>query len=164
MKTMNVKRINILLLIVGILAVLATSAYSAKADDDGRRKIVGTWVCNVHEGSPDPFKALQTFHADGTFTETSSNLAKGEEGPAHGVWSKDGNKYRLTFQLFAFDPASSESVGMIRVRITLRLDSADHLTATSELAEFINPDGTIIELGGGPDAYTCDRLKVLPVP
>ncbi|HKY55174.1 MAG TPA: hypothetical protein VJM08_12745 [Anaerolineales bacterium] len=161
---MNVKRISISLLMVILLVAIATSAYSAKADDDGRRKIVGTWVCNVHEGSPDPFQALQTFHADGTFTETSSNLAKGEEGPAHGVWSKDGNKYHLTFQLFAFDPASSESVGMIRVRISLRLDDADHLTATSELAEFIDPDGNITELGGGPDAYTCTRMKVLPVP
>ena len=161
---MNLKRLSIALITLTLVAAVATSAYAAKADDDSRRKIVGTWICNVHEGSPDPFKALQTFHADGTFTETSSNLAKGEEGPAHGVWSKDSNKYRLIFQLFAFDPASSESVGMIRVRISLRLDNADHLTATSELAEFINPDGTITELGGGPDAYTCDRLKVLPVP
>jgi hypothetical protein len=161
---MNIKRIGIRLLLVALVAAIATTAYTAKADDDGRRKIVGTWICNVHEGSPDPFKALQTFHADGTFTETSSLLARGEEGPAHGVWKRDGRNYRLTFQLFAFDPASSQSVGMIRVRISLRLDSADHLTATSELAEFISPDGSITELGGGPDAYTCDRLKVLPVP
>ena len=163
---MNIKRIGIALLITGVIAALATSAYAAanQAEAARQNKLVGTWVCNVHAGSPDPFKALQTFHADGTFTETSSNLAKGEEGPAHGVWRKDGQEYRLTFQLFAFDPAAGESVGMIRVRISLRLDSADHLTATSEFAEFINPDGTITELGGGPDAYTCERLQVIPVP
>jgi hypothetical protein len=54
---MNTKRIHIVLVLVALIAVIATSAYSAKADDDDRRrKIVGTWICNVHEGSPDPFR------------------------------------------------------------------------------------------------------------
>jgi hypothetical protein len=159
-----------MLLITALIAALATSVYAAANPAEAARqnKLVGTWVCSVHEGAPDAFKALQTFHADGTFTETSSLLAKGEEGPAQGVWAKSAGKgenvYDLTFQLFAFDPASRESVGMLRIRISLRLDGADHLTATSEFAEFVNPDGTITELGGGPDAYTCDRLQVIPVP
>lgn len=159
---MNTKRIKFALLIVGLIAILVTSAFAAKADDDGRRKLVGTWVCDV-PGEP-PFRALQTFHADGTFTETSSLLGQEQKGPAHGVWSRDDGKYRLTFQLFAFDPATGDNVGMIRVRISLRLDSADHLTATFGFADFIDPDGTITELGGGPDAYTCERMKVVPVP
>ena len=85
----------------------------AKDDEDSRRKLVGTWICDVPNGDPVPFMALQTFHADGTFTETSSLLGRGEEGPAHGVWSRDDGKYRLTFQLFAFDPATGDNVGMI---------------------------------------------------
>ena len=161
---MNTKRISILLVIVGLIAAIASSAYAARADDDGRRKIVGTWVCDVPNGEPVPFMALQTFHDDGTFTETSSLLGRGEEGPAHGVWSRDGSIYRLTFQLFAFDPATGESTGMFRVRVSLQLDSPDHLTATFAFADFIDPDGTITELGGGPDAYTCTRMKVVPVP
>lgn len=161
---MNLKRISIVLVLVAVIAVIATSAYAARADDDGRRKIVGTWVCDVPNGDPVPFMALQTFHADGTFTETSSLLGRGEEGPAHGVWSRDDDIYRLTFQLFAFDPATGDNVGMIRVRVSLRLDSADQLTAIFGFADFIDLDGTITELGGGPDAYTCTRLKVVPVP
>ena len=160
---MNTKRIKFALLIVGLIAILVTSAFAANGDD-GHRKIVGTWICDVPNGDPVPFMALQTFHADGTFTETSSLLGRGEEGPAHGVWSRDDGLYRLTFQLFAFDPATGDNVGMIRVRVSLRLDSADHLTATFAFADFINLDGSITELGGGPDAYTCDRMKVVPVP
>lgn len=159
---MNIKRISVRLLMVALIAAIATSAYTAKADDDSRRKIVGTWVCDVPNGDPVPFQALQTFHEDGTFTETSSLLGRGEEGPAHGVWKRDGRLYRLTFQLFAFDSATGDNVGMIRVRVSLKLDKADLLTATFASADFINPDGTITELGGGPDAYTCTRMKVLP--
>ena len=161
---MNTKRISIVLLVVGVIATLVTSAYTTNKDDDSRRKLVGTWVCDVPNGDPVPFMALQTFHADGTFTETSSLLGRGEEGPAHGVWSRDDGLYRLTFQLFAFNPATGDNVGMIRVRVSLRMDSADHLTATFAFADFIDLDGSINELGGGPDAYTCDRMKVVPVP
>jgi len=55
-------------------------------------------------------------------------------------------------------------VGMIRVRVSLKVVKPDHLTATFGFADFINPDGTITELGGGPDAYTCTRMNVVPVP
>ena len=159
---MNIKRIGVRLLMVALLAAIATSAFTAQKDDNARRKIVGTWVCDVPNGDPVPFKALQTFHDDGTFTETSSLLARGEEGPAHGVWKRDGRIYRLTFQLFAFDPATGESTGMFRIRVSLKLEKQNLLTATFASADFIHPDGTIEELGGGPDAYSCTRLKVLP--
>ena len=39
---MNLKRMSIRLLLVDLDATIAASAYTAKADDDGRRKIVGT--------------------------------------------------------------------------------------------------------------------------
>lgn len=159
---MNIKAISVRLLLVALVAAIATSAYTAKADDDERRKIVGTWVCDAPGGEPVPFKALQTFHEDGTFTETSSLLARGEEGPAHGVWKRDGRLYGLTFQLFAFDPATGESTGMFRVRVSLQLDKQDLLTATFASVDLIHPDGTIEELGGGPDPYSCTRMRVLP--
>jgi hypothetical protein len=162
---MNIKRMTVRLLLVALVAAIATSAYTAQADDDDRRrKIVGTWLCDVPNGQPVPFKALQTFHADGTFTETSSLLGRGEEGPAHGVWKRDGRVYRLTFQLFIFDPATGDNVGMVRVRITLKLESANQLNATGSYVELIAPDGTVTPLGGEENPYTCTRIKVLPVP
>jgi hypothetical protein len=162
---MNLKRISVRLLLAALVAAIATSAFTVKADDDGRRKIVGTWFCDiaVPEGQP-PFRALQTFHADGTFTETSSDLAKGLEGPAHGVWRRAAGKYQLTFQLFAFDPETQVSTGMIRVRISLRQDGPNRLKATFGVVEFVDFDGTITELDRGPDPYTCTRIKVVPVP
>lgn len=161
---MNIKRIKNVLLIIGVIATLVTSAYVVN-DDDGHRKIVGTWFCDVavEEGQP-PFRALQTFHADSTFTETSSDLAKGLEGPAHGVWKRAGDQYQLTFQLFAFDPDTHESTGMIRVRVSLQLDGPDRLKATFGVLDSIDLDGNITELGRGPDQYTCTRVKVVPVP
>ena len=161
---MNLKSLSFKLLMVALVTVIAASAFAAKADDGSRRKIVGTWLCDVPNGQPVPFQALQTFHEDGTFTETSSLLARGEEGPAHGVWKRDGNVHRLTFQLFIFDPSTGENVGMIRVRVSLRLESADQLNATSSFAELIAPDGSVIELGGEANPYTCTRVNVLPVP
>jgi hypothetical protein len=161
---MNIKRISIRLLLVALVAVIATSAFTARADDDGRRRIVGTWLCDVPNGQPVPFKALQTYHADGTFTETSSLLVRGEEGPAHGVWKRAGHLYRLTFQLFIFDPATGENVGMIRVRATLQLASANQLNATAGYVELIAPDGSVTPLGSEENPFTCTRIKVLPVP
>lgn len=160
---MNAKRISFTLLILGVIAALATSAYVA-SDKDGSGKLVGTWICDVPNGQPVPFQALQTFHEDGTFIETSSLLGRGEEGPAHGVWSRDKNLYRLTFQLFAFDPATGENVGMIRVRTTLELESADQLNATAGYVEFVAPDGSVEFLGSETNPYTCTRIRVLPVP
>jgi hypothetical protein len=161
---MNIKRMSVRLLLVALLAAIATSAYTAKVDDDGRRKIVGTWLCDVPNGQPVPFQALHTFHEDGTFIETSSLLGRGEEGPAHGVWKRDGRLYRLTFQLFAFDPITGDNVGMIRVRATLKLESADQLNATAGFVEFIAPDGSVTPLGSETNPFTCARIKVLPVP
>jgi hypothetical protein len=163
--SMNTKRtilIALVLCLIGLLA-LAGFAQASPANADSANKLAGTWLCDV-VSAPEPFRALQTFHEDGTFTETSSLLAEGQEGPAQGVWVRDGRDYQLTFQLFAFDPETTESTGMIRVRIRLQVDSATHLTATYGIVEFIEPDGTVIELGAGPDPYTCTRVEVIPVP
>jgi hypothetical protein len=46
--------------------------------------------------------------------------------------------------------------------VSLKLDQPDHLTATFGSADFIDPDGTITELGGGPNPYSCTRMKVVP--
>jgi hypothetical protein len=162
---MNIKRISVRLLLVSLVAAIAASAFTVKADKDNQGKIVGTWFCDVavEEGQP-PFRALQTFHAGGTFTETSSDLVKLVEGPAHGVWKGADDEYQLTFQLFAFDSAAQTSTGMIRVRVSLQMDGPDRLKATFGVVEFIDFDGTITELDRGPDPYTCTRVKVVPVP
>lgn len=122
--------------------------------------LVGTWVINV-PASPGgaEFNALQTFHAEGTMTETSDLLAKLGEGPAHGAWTGKKRDYQITFELFVFDP-DGNSAGRVRVRATIRLTDEDNFTADSSV-DFIEPNGNVIpDIGSGP--FTGTRLKVMP--
>jgi hypothetical protein len=123
-------------------------------------KIVGTWLITVPDAPDAPgFKALQTFHENGTFTETSDLLGQGVEGPAHGAWSGKKNDYRLSFQLFTFDEDGNPSV-RIQVRCTIRIVNENTLQATTTV-DIIEPDGNIIPaVGGGP--FTGVRLPVVP--
>jgi hypothetical protein len=123
-------------------------------------KIVGTWLITVPDAPGAPgFKALQTFHENGTFTETSDLLGQGVEGPAHGAWSGKKNDYRSTFQLFTFDENGNPSV-RIRVRCTIRIVNENSLQATTTV-DIIEPDGNIItNVGGGP--FSGVRLPVVP--
>lgn len=122
-------------------------------------KIVGTWLITVPDSPGVPgFKALHTFHENGTFTETSDLLGQGVEGPSHGAWNGKKNDYRLTFHLFTFDENGLPSV-RIRVRCTIKV-VGDTLTATTTV-DIIEPDGNIIlAVGGGP--FSGVRLPVVP--
>ena len=125
--------------------------------------LVGTWLIDISEsdaGFP-PFRALHTFHDGGTFTEVSNLLAKLGETPAHGAWTGSGSRYNLTFELFAFDPATKDPVGIVRVRVAIRLLSRNELVGDTAV-DFIAPDGTVERgIDGGP--FTGKRIKVLPV-
>ena len=123
--------------------------------------IGGSWNIKVAEsdGGFPPFEALHTFGLDGTFVETSSNLATGTEGPAHGVWERvRPNRYLLTFELFIFDPQTGASVGRVRVRCSIQMRSANELTAMTAV-DVIEPDGTVIsDVDGGP--FEGSRIRV----
>lgn len=125
--------------------------------------LVGTWSIHIptSEGGAPPFNALQAFHDGGTFTESSDLLITQTEGPAFGVWKRNGGHYTLTFQLFVFDPDKKESVGMVRVRANIRMLSRDEFVADS-VVDFIAPDGTI-EKGIDRGPFYGKRIKVLPV-
>lgn len=123
---------------------------------------VGTWHIRVpvsDQGFP-PFEALQTYHAGGTMSETSSNLPALAETPAFGVWAKNGSGYDMTFQLFVFDSAGT-SVGRVQVRTFIELVSVDSLKAKTAV-DFIDPDGNIVpNIDGGP--FFGKRIRPTPV-
>ncbi len=157
---MYTKRI-LLTLIVGVVATVILSAYSAA--DAAQPNLVGTWKVTISTstGGLPPFEALQTFNADGTMIETSSLLGQGEEGPAHGVWSGQGDDFNSTFYLFIFDKESGEHTGMVRVRTQMHLDTLDHLTAQTAV-DLIAPDGSVTpNVDSGP--FEATRLKVEPL-
>jgi hypothetical protein len=150
-----------LIVIVAVGLMVAVSTTGAQAPG-----LVGTWKVTIP--APDgtiAFEALQTFHADGTFTETSSLLGQKEEGPAHGAWSQDGDHYNLKFMLFAFDKETGLSNGMIQVKLQIKLDGADNWSAQTGSVNFIAPDGSMEVLDdGGSDSptITATRIKADP--
>ncbi|MBX7171656.1 MAG: hypothetical protein K1X72_11920 [Pyrinomonadaceae bacterium] len=142
--------------------VRAAHAEGADMRNPAASRLTGTWYVTVPGATPDQnFYAYQTFGSDGTFVETSSLLITLTEGPAHGVWEPRRNGAALTFELFAFDPATSTQVGRIRVRCVIRLTDADHITADT-VVDFIEPNGNVIpEIATGP--FTGERVKVRPL-
>lgn len=116
--------------------------------------LTGTWYIVVPGAAP--FSAYHTFGSDGTFVETSSLLGMNGEGPAHGTWERSLRGSLLTFELFAFDPATGESVGRIRVRNFVRVNNG-RLNAIG-VVDFIDPDGTVTE-GIDTGTFTGDRVR-----
>ena len=122
--------------------------------------LVGSWVLDVTLVNSPPFHALQTFHSNGTMSETSDLLANLGEGPGHGAWARTDEGYVSTFELFIFEPDHTPA-GRIRVRENLKLVDGDHLTGFT-VADLILPDGTLIEnIDSGP--VTGTRVRVMPV-
>lgn len=73
---------------------------------------------------PNPFPALNTFHAGGTMSETGSRSPPSMRSPGHGVWQRTGGKTfdaRYTFQ--GFDANGFLATNMdVRSAITLAAD------------------------------------------
>ena len=142
---MRNRRIKTTLIGLGLLAVLSTTLYGAASAHHARPSIVGTWEVTVptSAGNPRPtFYALLTFFADGNFIEgNSSNPAV--TTPAHGVWVGSGGNYRLTFETFTFDE-QGQSTGRIQAHLSIKMDDADHFTATYR-ADAIDLEGKVTE-------------------
>jgi hypothetical protein len=138
-------------------ALLAMSA-GVRAQTPSLDRIVGTWVVHVPDPT-EPFDSLQTFSADGTFTENSSLLAQLIEGPGHGVWrSTGGGTYLCTFQLFTFGDDRTAN-GRIRIRAQIALDDNDHFTARF-VVDFMQSDGTVMN-SVGSGSFTGTRMAVV---
>jgi hypothetical protein len=120
--------------------------------------LTGTWYIVVPGAAP--FSAYHTFGSDGTFVETSSLLGMNGEGPAHGTWERSFRGSLLTFELFAFDPATGETVGRIRVRNFVRINNGT-LSAIG-VVDFIELDGTVIE-NIDTGTFTGERVRARSV-
>jgi len=128
---MHNKRSFIILIVIGLFAVLTTTAYAATNAHPAAPGIVGTWetIIPQSEGNPRPtFESLLTFFADGNMVEVNStNPAL--DAPAHGVWIGSGNTYLLTFEAFTFDDHGKHT-GKVKAHLSIKMDGADHFTAT----------------------------------
>ncbi|HEV7238377.1 MAG TPA: hypothetical protein VGQ36_03985 [Thermoanaerobaculia bacterium] len=123
-------------------------------------RLTGSWLFEVKTTASPAFRALQTFHSNGTVSESTDLIAQLGEGPGHGVWERDGDSYTATFELFIFEPDHTPA-GMIRVRETMTLLSNRVLEGFA-VADLILPDGTVIEnIDNGP--LTGRRIDVMKV-
>src|SRR5262245_39259100 len=126
---MRTKRFFITLTVIVLLALLTTSAYAASSEQPSSSNLVGTWRINVpaSEGFWDAFEGLHTFFADGNWIEANS---LGEVN--HGVWMGNGSTSFLTFEGYSFDE-QRKYTGKFQVRASIKLESADTLTAQWEM-------------------------------
>lgn len=125
------KRIFTLLMIIGLLAVLTTTAYATGSAHPAAPGIVGAWktVIPQAEGNPRPtFESMLTFFADGNMIE-DNDTNPAQAASAHGVWIGSGNTYLLTFESFTFDEQGKHT-GKIQAHLTIKMDSPDHFNAT----------------------------------
>lgn len=141
-----------------LLAALALPAI-AGAQPAVPDPIVGTWTVTALNPDGSFFNAIQTFHADGTYTETSDLLGRLPEGPSQGAWEKVGNTYRLTFVLFGFEPDGS-SYGKIRVRGELTLRPGNRRFDARYEVDILLNDGTVLDTVGTGTGL-ARRLTVL---
>ncbi len=142
---MQFKRIFTTLMVISLLTVLTTTVYATSSAHPATPTLVGTWKNTVpeSEGNPRPtFEALLTFFADGNMVEVNS-MNPTASVPAHGVWIGAGNTYLLTFETFTFDE-QGQSNGRIRAHLSIKMDDANHFTATYT-ADAIDLEGQVTE-------------------
>ena len=162
---MNLKRILPALIITAIIATVAVAQYSAKEHGTQAKKpdLTGTWIVNVTpqgEGAPPPFKALASFHSDGTMVETESDtLIPPFITPGHGVWSKvDRNEFTFLLIFLTFDNQGNFT-GTAKARSNGAFDGPDAYTDRATV-EFFDADGNF--LFGGEAIGEGRRITLEP--
>jgi hypothetical protein len=133
---MRNKRLFTFLTVIGLVAALTTTAYAATSpattiSRPSAPDIVGVWNVVIKvDAVPEAFEGFFTFFDDGTFLET--NTFK-ETNP--GNWIGAGNTYAVNIWAFLFDE-KGQAFGKGTVRMSVRLDDADHFTAQAVLDAF----------------------------
>ena len=161
-------------LVVGLTAVLATSAGGVlrASDGEGHQKLAGAWTVQVtlrdcaSNAPMGTFNSLVTFHGGGTISEdpASQAFAPGQRSSGHGEWTRIGVRtYRqrmiglILFDSAAnlpgtptFDPTARITPGFFAgwqvVTHTLQLVDADHAVSAGT-NQFYKADGTVYRSG-----------------
>jgi hypothetical protein len=151
---MRTKRILIILAVLGLLAALTTTVFAATPKQQSSSNLVGTWRINVpaSEGFWEAFEGLHTYFADGNWLEANS---LGEVN--HGVWMGNGSSSLLTFEGYSFDE-QRQYTGKFQVRASIKLESADKLTAQWEM-DTIDLEGNVTE-NAASGTYNGTRMQV----
>lgn len=138
---MRNKRMFTIPIVIGLLAVLATTAYAATSHHPASPNVVGTWNMTIPKtaSSPETNETMQTFFADGNYLETNNNIKAGSTG--QGVWIGSGNTYLYTFQVFTFDEQGKYN-GKRIITGKIRMDGPDHFTGSGS-ADLVDLAGKV---------------------
>jgi hypothetical protein len=126
------------------------------------RPIEGTWLSRVTLENPPPgveptFSALNTFGAGGRLLVSSSQTMPVTRSLAHGEWVRTGNRrYVSSFVAFRFDP-TGKYAGTLQVRREMTLAPSLNEFQSTDIVEFVAPDGTVIASFRATEAAT--RMK-----
>ncbi len=136
-------------LIAGVAGGAAGVATKDPKQNGQTRQLEGTWMSTVTLQNPPPgaeatFRALNTFIRGGRLLVSSSQAMPTTRSLAHGEWARTGNlRYSSTFVAFRYDLAGN-FVGTLRVRRELTLSASLDQWESTDVVEFLAPDGSVI--------------------
>lgn len=161
---MNAKRVFLAVIITAAIATIAGAQYDANEYGTKTKKadLTGTWLVDVHpqgEGAPPPFKALATFHSDGTLVETESDtLIPPFITPGHGVWEKvRTNEFAFKIVFLTFD-GQGNFTGTAKVTGMIFTNGGPDQYNSPSTVQFFDADGNF--LFGGDASGTGVRIKL----
>lgn len=186
------KKFYITLAVAAFVVAVASLVAAAQttSDKDSRSKesaaqpdIVGTWLFNLNingaaNASPAqasqqntggrtqaPFTAVETFHPDGTFTETSLTDYLPPQGPpGQGVWGRTGGReFALTIYGVSIGSViNPQFQGTYKVRSKLTLTGKGDEVSGPFVIELYDPAGNLAATLDGTAQGRRARLDPLP--
>jgi hypothetical protein len=188
---MNVKRFKlglmsgamIIALAAAIMAQTTTESKSQLKTSGKKGDITGTWLVNLNVNGgaaaafsqtteslssaavQAPFIALETFHSDGTFIETSLIDYIAPQGPpGQGVWEKTGSReFALTiYGVIIGTVTNPQFEGTYKVRSRLTLNNTGEEFSGPFKIEIFDPAGNSITTLDGTAQGRRAKLETLP--
>lgn len=154
------------------LAILAltviTQVWVSAQDKDiqsfaSDQTLVGSWNLEVTlrdcgTGTPFvTFPAINTYNQGGTTQQTALPGPEGPATPGHGVWShKTGRSYAGAFQFFILN-ANPALIRRVIVRSDINVDLGGSSYASTDAAEILTLDGTVV--GSGCSTSNATRFE-----
>jgi hypothetical protein len=122
--------------------------------------LVGSWNLEVTlrdcgTGTPFvTFPAMNTYNQGGTTQQAALPGPEGPATPGHGAWShKTGRSYSGAFQFFLLNP-NPALIRRVIVRSDISLDLGGDSYTSTDAAEILALDGTVVATGCSTSAAT----------
>lgn len=183
---MHMKKIKFGLSTMALLILLVTTAAAQESrlkETGTRADITGTWLVNLNinggaspassqtsqqpagAATQAPFIAVETFHADGTFIETSLIDYLPPQGPpGQGVWERTGSReFALTiYGVTIGDLTNPQFQGTYKVHSKLTLNRAGDKFSGPFTIEIFDPSGGLVTTLAGTAEGRRARVEPLP--